>query len=201
MQNPVSNDDNQLIVDLILSGDPRGAELLYKRYSKGLSYLAKRHCPRLAEDCMHDTIVAALEQISDGKLESAVALPGYLVVILKRIAWSKTYSHQGRECNGEVFEKIVSFRADEGSCPNRELEVKRNSELMCKGLKQLKPREQEILTRFYLHEEDITTIGRAMRLSEQQATMLKYRSKQRLQSFVNKENAIPTRRRLESIAV
>jgi RNA polymerase sigma factor (sigma-70 family) len=201
MLNIVTNEDNQLIVELILSGDPRGGELLYQRYSKGLLFLAKRHCPAHAEDCMHDTVLAALEQIRNGKLQTPAALPGYLVTILKRVAWSKTYGPEGSESTGKTFDDVVRSVADHSACPSRALEVKFKSELMFKALKQLNERDQEILTRFYLRGQNVTYIAEAMKMTEQQVHLAKHRGKARLELVVTREMAPPTRRRLEMLAV
>jgi RNA polymerase sigma factor (sigma-70 family) len=201
MRSLVTNEDNQLIVELILSGDPRGGEMLYEHYSKGLLFLARRHCPGHAEDCMHDTVVAALEQIRAGKLQTAAALPGYLVIILKRIAWGKASGPEGCESTGEAFDNVVRSVADHSACPSRALEVKHKSELMLKALRQLNNRDQEILTRFYLRGQDVTRIAEAMRMTEQQVYMAKHRSKARLEALITREMAPPTRRRLELLAV
>lgn len=193
--------DNELIVQLILARDPRGGELLYEGYSRGLLFLARRHCPNHADDCVHDAILMALEQIRNGKLDCPAALPGYLVVIVKRAAWSKNSGSQGREHGGEAFENITRIKAEDFACPDRNLEVKRRSQLMREGLKQLKPREQEVLKRFYLQGETQSQICIAMHLTEAQFCVLKCRIKQRLQAFVERSTDIPTRRRLELLAV
>jgi RNA polymerase sigma factor (sigma-70 family) len=201
MSNSAPVIDNELIVQLILSGDPRGGEILYESYSRGLLFLAKRYCPHHADDCMHDAMVMALEQIRNGKLDCPAALSGYMVVIVKRAAWSKNSGSENREHNGETFENVIKTRVDDFACPERDLEVKRRSQLMRDGLKQLKPREQEVLNRFYLQGETQTQICAAMRLTESQFNFLKCRSNQRLQSFINRSTDIPIRRRLELLAV
>src|SRR4051794_40629558 len=67
----------ETIVDLILAGNPQGEELLYSTFSRGLRYLAAKHCPEYAEDCAHDAILIVIRQIKDGQLKTPAALPGY----------------------------------------------------------------------------------------------------------------------------
>ena len=176
--------NNAQIVQLILANDPTGGELLYQRYARGLSFLAKRHSPQDAEDCLHDTLMNVMEQIKAGKLSTPAALPGYLVTILKRTAWARNLEASKRAGDQDTFDTVVITYPDEREGPSQQFEVKERARLMEDGLRRLKPREREILTRFYLQEQTPETISAAMGLTDTQFRLLKCRSKQLLEKCI-----------------
>lgn len=176
--------DNELIVRLIRAQDPEGGELLYQAYHRGLTFLARRYCPEQADDCVHDAIVAVLQQIKRGDLVKPEALPGYLVTIVKRIAWNKRSNVLRRETTGSAFDTLMNVVPDEQARPERAFEIKEQYRFLREGLKQLTPQQQEILTRFYLNAETPDAICQAMQLTETQFRLLKSRSKQKLHAAV-----------------
>ncbi len=169
--------DKAQIVQLILEGDPVGGDLLYQHYARGLLFLARRYSLEHAEDCIHDAVLCAIEQIRAGKLTTPEALPGYLATILKRTVWNMNLASKRRAGDQKTFDNAVSTWADEREDPSRLWEVKERARLMKDGLQRLKPIGREILTRFYAHEQTREEICRAMNLTETQFRLLKCHSK------------------------
>lgn len=174
------------IVTLILAGDSQGEELLYSTFSRGLRYLAAKHCPEYADDCCHDTILTVTRQIKGGQLKTAAALPGYINIVLKRTAWNKKLEAERLGANDDVFTTVVQTRSDDRCDPQQMLETQERAQILRDGLRSLKPQEQEILTRFYLKGEKPEEICRCMNLTETQFRLNKSRSKQKLESFTIK---------------
>lgn len=174
------------IVTLILAGDSQGEELLYSTFSRGLRYLAAKHCPEYADDCCHDTILTVTRQIKAGQLKTPAALPGYINIVLKRTAWNKKLEAERLGANDDVFTTVVQTRSDDRCDPQRMLEVQERAQILRDGLRSLKPHEQEILTRFYLKGEKPEQICQEMKLTETQFRLNKSRSKQKLESFTSK---------------
>ena len=185
--NPLNNSlACEQIVSLILAGDAQGEELLYSTFARGLRYLAAKHCPEYAEDCMHDTILTVTRQIKAGQLKTSAALPGYLNIVLKRTAWNKKLESERLGANDEVFSTVVQTRPDDKADPQRLLEVEERARILREGLKSLKPQEREILTRFYLSGELPEYICQQMNLTETQFRLNKSRSKQKLETYTAK---------------
>ena len=174
------------IVSFILTGNTQGEELLYSTFSRGLRYLAAKHCPEYAEDCVHDAILTVTRQIKAGQLKTPAALPGYLNIVLKRTAWNKKLESERLGANNEVFTTVVQTRSDDRSDPQRLLETEERAKILREGLKSLKPQEREILTRFYLSGESPEHICRQMNLTETQFRLNKSRSKQKLEAYTAK---------------
>ena len=183
--------NNAHIVRLLLAGDPLGGELLYQQYARGLSLLARRHSPQHAEDCLHDTLIGAMEQIKAGKLSTPAALPGYLITILKRIAWARNLEASKRAGNQDTFDTVVTTYPDQREWPSQRIEVEERARLMKDGLRRLKPKEREILTRFYLQEQTPKAICEVMGLTDTQFRQLKFRSKQLLEKGVGQATRRP----------
>ncbi len=183
----------ETIVGLIMAGDANGDELLYSTFSRGLRFLAARYCPEYADDCMHDAIITVSRQIKAGQLKTPAALPGYLNIVLKRAAWNKKIESERYGGNSEVFETVVQTKSDDRDDPERLLELQERARILREGLRDLKPREQEILTRFYLKGESQEVICREMKLTETQFRLYKSRSKQKLETFTAKRLRKPIR--------
>jgi RNA polymerase sigma-70 factor, ECF subfamily len=176
----------KFIVDLIQQGSPKGEELLYTTFARGLQYLATRHCPAYAEDCVQDTILAVVRQIRAGQLQTPAALPGYLNIVLKRSAWTKKVQSERVDANPEVFSSVLATRADQRDNPQQLLERQERVQILKEGLQALKPQEREILTRFYLRGETPESICEQMQITETQFRLNKSRSKKKLESLAQK---------------
>ena len=175
---------NAQIVQLILANDPIGGELLYRQYARGLSFLARRLSPEHAEDCLQDTLIRVMEQIKAGKLSTPAALPGYLATILKRTAWTRNLEGRKRAGDQDTFDTVLITYPDKRDGPSQQFEVKERARLIENGLRRLKPREREVLTRFYLQEQTPKAICAGMGLTGTQFRLLKCRSKQLLEKWI-----------------
>jgi RNA polymerase sigma-70 factor (ECF subfamily) len=192
--NPLTTSEAcERIVSSILAGDAQGEELLYSTFSRGLRYLAAKHCPEYAEDCVHDAILTVTRQIKAGQLKTPAALPGYLNIVLKRTAWNKKLESERLGANDEVFSTVVQTRSDDRADPQRLLELEERAKILREGLKSLKPQEREILTRFYLSGERPEHICQQMNLTETQFRLNKSRSKQKLEAYTAKRLRITVR--------
>ena len=179
----ISSVNCKLIVDLIQEGNPQGEELLYTTFARGLRYLATRHCPAYAEDCVQDTILTVIRQIRAGQLQTPAALPGYLNIVLKRTAWNKKTQSERVDANPAVFSSVIATRPDAQANPQQVLEMQERVQILREGLQTLKPQEREILIRFYLKGEKPEWIRQQMQLTETQFRLYKSRSKKKLESL------------------
>lgn len=191
----VKHPDDQTLVELIMAGESEGQTELYSKYARGLTTIARRYCPNQAEDCVHDTIITVVTQIREGRLENPKALAGYLMVILKRITMVRTEDSKRRSGDEETFQVQLEIKADHRPDPERRLLIEERANVMHDALRILNPRDQEILRRFYLDEQDADTICKAMDLTETQFRLYKSRAKKRLEDFVQKRRQEGVRRR------
>jgi RNA polymerase sigma-70 factor, ECF subfamily len=190
MTTPTPMTDNAVICEQIVTwiqgGNPQGEELLYNTFARGLRYLATRHCPAYAEDCVQDTLIAVICQIRAGQLQTSAALPGYLNIVLKRTAWNKKLQSERLDANPEVFSGVIATRSDNRENPQQRLEVQERAQILREILGTLKPQEREILTRFYLQGQKPEQICQEMQLTETQFRLNKSRSKKKLEALTQK---------------
>jgi RNA polymerase sigma-70 factor (ECF subfamily) len=177
--------DAETIVRLIQAGDPRGEELLYSVFTRGLRYLAIRKVGyEQADECVHDTFIALAKKIRDGALREPAALLKYARTILERMIVD--IHLERRKWRAEVdFDYLALTRADDAPSPEKAYESSTRTELMKRALQQLRPKEREILVRFYLEEQDQEKIRREMNLTHTQYRLLKSRSKSKLEQFTS----------------
>lgn len=183
----------ETIVRLIMAGDSQGEELLYSTFVRGLRFLAARYCSEYADDCVHDAILTVCKQIKQGQLKIPAALPGYINIVLKRAAWNKKLESERHGGNSELFETVVQTKPDNRNDPERRLQIQERAQILREGLQSLKPKEQEILTRFYLRGESQDEICGEMNLTDTQFRLHKSRSKQKLEAFTSKRLRKPIR--------
>lgn len=173
----------ETIVSLIQAGDPRGEELLYSVFTRGLRYLAIRKLGyEEADEVVHDTFIALAQKIKEGALREPAALFKYARTILERMIGNR-YTERRKWQRDVDFEVVAVTHADEAPTPEKALESAMRTKVMQEGLSSLRPREREILVRFYLQEQDQERIRREMKLTDTQYRLLKSRSKQKLGEF------------------
>jgi RNA polymerase sigma-70 factor, ECF subfamily len=173
----------ETIVSLIQAGDPRGEELLYSVFTRGLRYLAIRKLGyEEADEVVHDTFIALSQKIKEGALREPAALFKYARTILERMIGNR-YTERRKWQRDVDFEVVAVTHADGAPTPEKAMESAMRTKVMQEGLASLRPREREILVRFYLQEQDQERIRREMNLTDTQYRLLKSRSKQKLGEF------------------
>jgi RNA polymerase sigma-70 factor (ECF subfamily) len=178
------------IIGLILAGDSRGEEMLYSVLTKGLRYLALRKVGfEQADECVHATFIALLEKLKAGALREPAALFKYARVILER-KFGAIYDERRKYPTDVDFETIAATRPNEAPTPYQDLEKAMKTKMMEQGLGALRPREREILVRFYLQEQSREQIRNEMNLTETQYRLFKTRTKQKLTRYISFINGV-----------
>ena len=182
------NGDAETIVRLIQAGDPRGEELLYAVFTRGLRYLAIRKVGyEQADECVHDTFIALARKIREGALREPAALLKYARTILERMIVD--IHLERRKWRADIdFDHLALTRADDSPTPDKAYEKSTKTEVMKRALQQLRPKEREILVRFYLEEQDQEHIRTEMKLTHTQYRLLKSRSKSKLEQYASALN-------------
>lgn len=167
------------LVERIRHGDPSAMEELYKTFSTGIRFLLYRQLgPQDLDDKVHDIFVIITEAICNGELREPERLMGYVHTVVRRLVASHIdRAIHLRRCKVDVdFQEFVS---DKRPDPEREAIERQNLGLAMRVLRGIPKRDREVLTRFYLNEEPVEEICRAMHLSETQFRLIKSRAKAR----------------------
>jgi RNA polymerase sigma-70 factor (ECF subfamily) len=199
--------DCESMVERIRRDDPGAVERLYNCFQKGLCcYMARRGVPD-GEDLAQDVFLIAVGAIQRGELHDPKCLPGFVLGVARNIAAGaikeivKARARNGTLLGHAVLDNdLLNYYQDRpfddryfaaSHLPNAEhsLLKRERTQLMVQALRTLRPKEREILERFYLQEQIGARICTEMRLSETQYRLLKSRAKTHLAALVRRYSA------------
>jgi RNA polymerase sigma-70 factor, ECF subfamily len=167
------------LVDRIRFNETDGMEELYELFSKGIRfYLCRQLGPQELDDKVHDTFVVVVQAIRRGELREPSRLMGFVRTIVRRqvAAHIDKVVHTRRDQID--LDSTVRLADPEGNPEERAMFTQR-TELINRVLGELSLRDREILTRFYLLEQNQDQICSEMGLTETQFRLLKSRAKAR----------------------
>ena len=177
-----SEDAYAVWVDLVAriqSAETDGMTELYQLFSKGIRfYLCRQLGPQELDDKVHDTFLVVVQAIRRGEVREPQRLMGFVRTIVRRqvAAHIDKVVHTRRE----QMELDSTIRvADPAHNPEENAIFHQRNQLIQKVLEELSERDREILTRFYLYEQDQEQICGEMNLTETQFRLLKSRAKAR----------------------
>lgn len=167
------------LVERIQAGDPSGVEELYKLFERGVRfYFCRRFGTTDVDDKVHDSFVIVLEAIKRGELREPERLMGFVRTVIRRQAAAYIESVvQERRTEAELTEVLPI--PDQAPSPEEQVIAREKIEIMKQVLREVSPRDREILTRFYLLGQSPQQICAEMNLTHTQFRLLKSRAKAR----------------------
>jgi len=165
------------IVAQIEAGEPAGVEQLYKVLQRGLRYyLARQLGPQDLDDRIHEILLIVVRAIQKGDLREPERIMGFVRTVSRRqVAGQIEHLVQSRDKETELDTNYPI--ADRKQNPEQQLIAQDKIQIMKRALAQLRPRDREILERFYLHEQRPEQICREMSLTDTQFRLHKSRAK------------------------
>lgn len=168
----------------IAGGDPDAILELYGIVNRRV------HCRlrgRLSEDdvgdVVHDTLAIVVEGIRKNEMRQPQALLAYTQTVLKRrIASGVMRSMWLRKRTVELEQALVTVAANAN--PEALMLARERNECLARALGCLRPRDKELLIRFYFEGESHGKICAEMRLSATQFRLYKSRAKAKLTAWV-----------------
>jgi len=167
------------LVESIRAGDQAAMTQLYSTFGRGVRYYLSRQLgAQDIDDKVHDTFLVVLGAIQRGELREPDRLMGYVRTVVRRLV----ATHIGRmvEERKERMDLEDGLKmADERVDPERDTLRRQKMDIMQQVLRTISRRDREILTRFYLYEQNQEQICREMGLNDTQFRLLKSRAKHR----------------------
>lgn len=167
------------LADRIRQGEDAAAGELYERINRGLRYLLYRQLGRdCAEDKFQDVFLITLSAIRSGQIENPLALVGFIRGVARNLICGEIKSRQTERT------KVIDISTPGLVLPARERPEdihERESQIgfARQILKELSPKDREILVRFHLQDQSAEQIMTEMGLTETQFRLTKSRAKQR----------------------
>ena len=165
------------LVERIRAGDDNAAEELYVRLSKGLRILISRQLgTQDVHDRIHDVFIVVLKAIRTGRLREPKALIGFARAVMRRHVAGCIREMTKRRQQDPGTTSLDRIALDHHSPEDAVLHQER-TEIAYQALKRLRPRDREILTRFYLSGQTEERICEEMHLTSTQFRLAKSRAK------------------------
>lgn len=168
------------VTEQIAAGDPDGVASLYQFIRDNMrQYAAYRLGSQEADDLLHETLTIVIELIRGGHLRNPDALESFVLTVFKRqVSTRILFSIRRRKYLVDDVAALTSARAADN--PESLALHRERRELMNRGLRQLRSRDRELLTRFYLHGQSHREICEDMNLTATQFRLYKSRAKAKL---------------------
>jgi RNA polymerase sigma factor (sigma-70 family) len=163
-------------VDRIRDGDETGVESLYAWLNCGVrAGLYRRLGTQPVDDRLHEILVVVLEAIRSGDLREPERLGAFVSTVARRsVAAEIRIAINRRRRMVDSATCIVSAPAS--LSPEARAADREQSATILSMLRGLKPRDRELLTRFYLQEETPLEICQGMHISPTQFRLWKSRA-------------------------
>ena len=170
------------IVAQIRNGDPAGEEALYAELDGGARFfLRHRTGSDDVDDLVHDLFLSVVHAIRDGQLRDPERLMGFVRTVLFRSTARRVAV--ARQAGSSTAEEMDRIREPVPS-PEQSVIQRQKVELMHEVMRELQPRDVEILRRFYLQEQTEGQIRSEMKLTATQFRLLKSRAKGRFTAIM-----------------
>ncbi len=167
------------LVARIQRGEGSGMEDLYRIFARGIRfYLCRQLGPQELDDKVHDTFLIVVQAIRRGDLREPERLMGFVRTVVRRQV-AAHIDHVVHSRRDELHLDVGVRVADGRNNPEQSAAFRQKIAFMRGVLRDLSTRDREVLTRFYLYEQDQDQICSEMKLSETQFRLLKSRAKAR----------------------
>lgn len=178
------------LVSKIQNGDQKAEAEFVAAYSSNLMLmlLQKTQDPDLARDCSQKTMLIALDKMRAGDILKPESIYAFLRstaanVVITHHRTEERYTNLGNRVfelqNGEADAAIHEINSDTIKC------------LLKKLLAQLPiRRDRDILTRFYLREEDKVSLCRDFAIKSEHFDRVLYRAKQRVRLILEDQEGV-----------
>lgn len=175
------------LVQRISERDEVAESELVQRYEKGLKLILLKRTgnAHLSQDLCQDTFVIALKKLRAGELRKPEALAGFL----RQIAINLSIEHYRKEKRYVHQEDgIIALQTPHIDRKEEQIDQQQTRAVLDNALDELaKPRDREILRRFYLLDEDKSRICSALELSAAHFDRVLYRAKQRMRNLIQEQ--------------
>lgn len=169
------------LVHRIVSGDPAAEAELVQRFSRALSFLLQRltRDEAAAEDLYQETFRLVIEKVRGGELREPERLPGF-VSSMARNLFLDSVRRSGRRQKWHGDPEATETAPDPAPGQLMKLLARERAAAVRHVLTELgNDRDREILSRFYIADENKEDICRDLELSDLHFNRVLFRARQR----------------------
>lgn len=171
------------LVDRIRRGNKEAENVLVQRYSRGVSIVIGKTIQNSTdvEELVQQTFMIALEKIRRGDVHEPERVSGYICGIARKLAM--VHLQKTRLTNLVDIDEIAPV-IDSNRGPFEQLLRKEEAEIVRQVIGELRmQRDREIITRYYLHEEEKESICASLSLTSVQFNTVIFRALDRFKEL------------------
>lgn len=188
------------LVERIRTGDATAMQELYQVFGRGVRhYLCRQLGMQDVDDKIHDTFLIVVQAIKNGDLREPDRLMGFVRTIARRMVAAHIDQMVHRRRDNVAVDSGIAI-SDKRITPEQNVIDREKVDLMLGVLREMSGRDRDILTRFYLYEQNQEVICREMNLTSTQFRLLKSRAKNRF-AELGKKKLSETRNSLRTFAL
>ncbi len=177
-----SPDPSADLVRRIVAGDPAAEAELVERFGRALSFLLRQltRDETAAEDLYQETFRLAIEKVRGGELREAERLPGFVSSLARNLfLGSVRRTGRRRKWHGDDPE-VGETAPDPAPGQLARLLARERAATVRRVLAELRnDRDREILSRYYIADEDKEDICRDLALTDLHFNRVLFRARQR----------------------
>lgn len=170
------------LVARIAGGDRSAETELVQRFERGVRALIRRHCRSgdpVVDDLVQDVLTDVIEQLRAGGIRDGAALPAY---IRSTAVYATTAEYRRRRPMQSVdaLENLAG-----GENPHTHVDVAQRAALLRRLLEEMPiARDREILSRFYLVEQDKDAVCRDLDIDPSHFHRVVFRARERFRALI-----------------
>jgi RNA polymerase sigma-70 factor (ECF subfamily) len=169
------------LVRRIIEGDPVAEGELISRFSRALTFLLRRltRDESQAEDLYQETFRLVIEKVRGGELREAERLPGFVCAVARNLHLGAS-RRLGRNRRRQAEPEQTETAPDPAPGQLSSLLARERAAMVRRVLAELRnERDREILSRYYLAEQEKESICRDLDLSDLHFNRVLFRARQR----------------------
>ncbi|HSS48179.1 MAG TPA: RNA polymerase sigma factor, partial [Thermoanaerobaculia bacterium] len=174
-------------------GDPAAESELVERFSRAVSFLLRRLArdEAIVEDLYQETFRLVIEKVRAGELREAERLPGF-VSSMARNLFLGSARRGGRRQKWQGDPEAAETAPDPAPGQLAKLLAQERAMIVRRVLAELKnDRDREILSRYYIADQDKEDICRDFDLSDLHFNRVLFRARQRYKELFEKWQGTP----------
>lgn len=174
------------LVSAIASGDASAEVTLIHQYERGMKLILMRRVADFdaVNDILQETFSAVIFAIRDNKINDPERLPGFI----RQVALNQLKTHYRKSSRYQTNQgEHINKRPDTSNSNDAitSLEQQQTKKMLINAMRQLSTeRDRQLLLRFYLREEDKSSICEDLELSPEHFDRVLYRARQRMKKIL-----------------
>lgn len=181
-------EESARIVERILAGDHQAEQEMVIRYQKGLNAMLYNRCSdkAISNDVAQETWLLVIQKIRNSELKDNKRLAGFIIQIAKN-QLIMNYRSRDRHAHSNLDEAYDVTNQD--NTPEQELVNQQLASSVNQLLSELKkPRDRELIRRFYLIGDEKSKLCQEFDLTEAHFDRVLYRARERFKELWSKKS-------------